>query len=209
MSIYNPAIPAATDFLSDSQVDIRNNFTQADTTMGIDHYNFSDGTSNNGYHKDTHIVKRVGNPATVAGTVINFVKDYTPDTTGGVADTQLFSETAAGVISQLTGKLTGNDGWCWMGGILVQWGITTAVTTGSFSSGTATGTVTFKDRVAGAIPFPTACFVVIPGTRNNAAPTGSRYAGITIITKATTNFTWSCNGSSGAANGFFWVALGN
>ena len=208
MTAYNPNIPTATDFLSDSQVDLRNNFSQANTTYVTDHIAF-DVAPNNGYHKDIHIVKRTGNPAVVADTVIGYVKDYTPDTTGGVADTQLFSETAAGVISQLTGKLTGNDGWAWVGGILVQWGINTAVTSGTFASGTATGTVTFKDRVAGAIPFPTACFVVIPGTRNNAAPSGSRYVGVTVITKSTTNFTWSANGSSSAANGFFWIAIGN
>lgn len=206
---YNPNIPTPTQNLSVSQGFLKINFITSNTSFGKDHYPFDDGTVNNGYHKDVHIVKRAGDPATVADTLITFSKDYTPNTTGGVADTQLFARTALGGISQLTGNLVGDDGWCWCGGILVQWGIATAASTGSFSSGTATGTVTFKDRVTGAIPFPTSCFVVIPGTRNNVAPSGSRYAGITILSKANTNFTWSCNGSSNAADGFFWIAIGN
>lgn len=204
---YNPSIPLPTDNLSVSQGDIKTNFTVNNTCIGVDHIPPSIA-SQSGYHKQAHIISG-SDPANVSATNILYCKDYTPNTTGGTADTQLFNITASGIISQMSGKLTGADGWAWVGGILVQWGVNTATTTGSFSSGTATGTVTFKDRVSGAIPFPTNCYVVIPATKNNADPTGSRYAGITIITKSTTNFTWSCNGSSSAANGFYWMAIGN
>ncbi len=48
---YLPNIPQANDDLSDSQPQILNNFTKADSSFGIDHYAFSDATANNGFHK--------------------------------------------------------------------------------------------------------------------------------------------------------------
>ena len=68
MSVYNNAIPQPTDFLSVSQQDILNNFSQADISFGIDHYTFSDGTANNGKHNQvtTPIITGAAHPSTAA-----------------------------------------------------------------------------------------------------------------------------------------------
>jgi hypothetical protein len=49
-SNFNPAIPLANDRLAKSQQDLLLNNGQLDTSFGVDHYPFSDQTSNNGFH---------------------------------------------------------------------------------------------------------------------------------------------------------------
>lgn len=47
---YKNNIPQSTDFLSDSQLDLLNNFQQLDVSFGIDHYTYSNLTVDNGKH---------------------------------------------------------------------------------------------------------------------------------------------------------------
>lgn len=205
---YQPGKPLPGDLLSDSQGDIKDNFTVANTVMTVDHYPFDDVSTNKGYHKATHIVKQVGgvNPPTVAGTQILFAKDYTPDTSGGTADTQLFSKTGAGGLSQLTGNSASSDGWCWMGGVLIQWGRVTGIS----GTSTQTGTVTFKNRSAGAIPFPTQCFSVTTTCAfTGSTPSGAASVVVKRSTLSATKFDWVFNSNSSAYDSFFWMAIGN
>ena len=51
MSVYNPSIPNSTDILANSQSQFKDNFTQLDTSMDIDHFAFSNNTSDNAKHK--------------------------------------------------------------------------------------------------------------------------------------------------------------
>jgi type II secretory pathway pseudopilin PulG len=201
---YQPNKPLPTDLLSDSQKDLKNNFTVANNVMTIDHYPFDDATANKGRHKDVHIVKRVGNPGATAGAQIVFSKDYTPDTAGGTADTQLFSLTGAGGLSQLTGNSAATDGWNWIGGMLIQWGRKTGLG-GSWP--TTDQTLTFKNRSAGAIPFPNNCYAV---TVTFIGPTSNSTGDICINSVSATNFHWQFTGSSSASfGGFYWIAVGN
>lgn len=208
---YQPGKPLPGDLLSDSQGDIKDNFTVANTVMSIDHYPFADLTTNAGRHKDIHIVKRVGNPATVAGTQILFTKDYTPNTSpASPADTQLFTMTGAGGLSQLTGNNSANEGWCWMGGILLQWG---TVTIGG-SSSHVTGTVTFQSRSAGStIPFPNNIFAINATLTIASSSTTTASNTIAIRSKSITNFLWVYNSSSSSGSAdhpqFYWTAIGN
>lgn len=48
--VYNPGIPQPTDFLSDSQQAILNNFTDLNNKFNIDHYPFSPDTADSGKH---------------------------------------------------------------------------------------------------------------------------------------------------------------
>lgn len=66
MASYNPAIPQSTDLLNVSQVDILNNFSSANTSFGIDHYAFDNGSANNGKHNTvtTPIIVGSAHPAT-------------------------------------------------------------------------------------------------------------------------------------------------
>ena len=47
---FNPDIPNANEKLSASQPVLRSNNQALDTTFGVDHYPFKDGTANNGFH---------------------------------------------------------------------------------------------------------------------------------------------------------------
>ena len=47
---YDPNIPQPTDLLSDSVVDLRINFQAANTSFGVNHYNFADPSNKNGKH---------------------------------------------------------------------------------------------------------------------------------------------------------------
>lgn len=209
--VFNRNRPTAGEKLSNSQPLIRDNFNSSDDTFGVDHYAFSDTTANNGRHKDIHIVKRVGDPAAVVGTGIIFSKDYTPNSTGATVDQQLFTESGSGKISQLTGYSTSSvtNGWQWVGGILIQWGQVTFA--GNLAH--ATSTVTFKDRVVGAIPFPNNIFIV-NGTLQVASSTETVASNILAIRSfSKTQFVWVFNSSSSTGStkypGFYWTAIGN
>ncbi len=209
---YNPNIPNASDFISDSQPQIKANFFSANVAFGTDHTAFS-GVTNFGYHKPVHLISQIAaDPAAVVGTDIIYAKDYTPDTAPvSVADTQLFSRTASGIISQLTGSYPHTEGYAWVGGILIQWGKQT-LTAGQSH---VTGNVTFQSRSAGnTIPFPIDCLNVSMtltiDSVSSTSPTGNTIA---LRSFDQTKFTYVFNSNSGTGSttypGFFWVAIGH
>ena len=198
---FNPNIPNAGDLLSDSQGEMKLNFQTSNTSFGKDHYPFDDGTANNGYHKDVHVVKRVGDPAAVSGSLIVFSKDYTPDTAGATTDTQLYAMTSGGGISQLTGNNSQSDGWAYLSGVLIQWGVIVSIA--------SSGSVVFKNRVAGAIPFPNNLFNVqmTVGVSGSTSHTGSIYVSDSGFSK--TGFSWFNADRSTSQTRFYWFAVGN
>jgi len=207
-SLYKPNIPTGTVNLDVDYQNIQNNFSQLDTSFGVDHVPFSDA-SNNGYHGVIHQPPESATPANIASIGQLFTKLYTPDTTVTTADTQLYFLTGANGLSQLTGGFATSDGWQWIGGVLVQWGIVTQ----SFLATKTSGQVTFKDRVVGAIPFPNACFTVytIPTYVTAAIPGGGATVAInsqTLISHAGTKFDWTFNSNSSGYEGFYWFAVG-
>jgi len=198
------------------------NTNSTDDIIAVDHNSFN--TNNGGYHTIIHQdpgAPRTWSPATqlftppvaaIAGFNQLLTGLYTPNTTGGVQDTQLFNITGGGTASQMTGNLIGDDGWVWCAGLLLQWGIVTSATSGSFPSGAAAGQVTFKDRVAGAIRYSNDCFVVFtsPFWRSAAtvAPDGAASVNVDETTLSSTIFDWKFNSNSGKYRGFFWFAIG-
>lgn len=64
---YKNNIPQPSDNLSVSQNDILNNFAQLDTTMGVNHFNFSDVSGNTGKHTFVEMVALSGTPTIAAG----------------------------------------------------------------------------------------------------------------------------------------------
>lgn len=60
---FNPLIPQPADFLSQSQGDLLNNNGFLDTSFGIDHYKFSNGTISNGFHNKVTTPSFITNPA--------------------------------------------------------------------------------------------------------------------------------------------------
>lgn len=209
--VYKPNIPLPGDNLSVSQGDINNNFLDANASFGVDHYPFDDATLNNGRHKPVHIVKELVNPVPVVGQQIVFTKDYLPDYTGATPDTQLYTITELGGVSQLSGNAsTGTEGWNWSGGVLHQWGFV-AMASGTGTSDHREGTVTFKDRSLFMIPFPTQCFFVVTTvTIANQASTSPASNTVSIFSKSATEFKWTFNttGNITSQPGFYWYAIG-
>ncbi len=204
---YTLGIPATNDNPSADQPLMKINNDNIPPLIAVDHVGFN--LNQGGYHTVIHEITQTIDPAAIAGINQIYSKNYTPDTAGGTADTQLFNRTGVGGISQLTGNSAQADGWNWVGGVLLQWG---TVTSGAFAGGSATGTVTFKNRVGGAIPFPTNCFVVIPNpfwTTASISPNGSGTVNINQTTLSKTSFTWKFNSNSGNYRGFYWFAVGN
>lgn len=198
---YTDDIPDANHNPSTDQPDMKINTNSIDSIIAVDHYSFEEGgLDRDGYHKIIHQAVEASDPTTIA--LINqiYPKNYTPDTTGGVADTQLFTRTASGAISQLTGNFLNAEGWQWIGGVLVQWG--------AIASTSSSGTVIFKDRVAGAIPFPNNCFNVSITLSSTAGFTTTCEVGVRDFTNL--QFRWrSFNLSLGGSDGFYWIAIGN
>lgn len=201
---YNRDIPESTNDPSVDQPNMKINTNSIDDLISEDHVSF--GVANGGYHKVIREITQGANPATIAGVNQIFSKSYTPDTTGGVPDTQLFAKTGLGGVSQLTGNFASTDGWQWLGGTLIQWG-----TVVSAIGNNTTGSVTFKDRVVGAIPFPTNCFCVFATlTSAGGTPTGPGSVSIRTNLLSNTGFSWRGQTVSVSPfTGFFWVAIGN
>jgi hypothetical protein len=67
MSLFLPNIPQAGDNLDFSQGELLTNNQGLDTVFGIDHYKFSDATSNKGFHNQVTTPAIIGgHPATAA-----------------------------------------------------------------------------------------------------------------------------------------------
>ncbi len=129
--------------------------------------------------------------------------NYTPNYTGATSDTQLFSVTGNGGVSQLTGNSALSDGWVWSGGLLFQWGRFTPASTATLS-----GIITFKDRGPGSqgIPFPNNIFIV---NLTYSRPSISLSA-VACVDSTTppipTQFKWRTNGIDTPV---YWFAIGN
>lgn len=195
---YNRDIPDAPNNPSVDQPKMKTNTNSTDDLIGQDHVSF--GIANGGYHKVIHQITQGSNPAAIANINQVYSKDYTPDYTGSTSDTQLFVRTGGGGVSQLTGNDAETDGWCWMGGMLVQWG--------QVSSPGSSGTVTFKDRGPSSkgIPFPNNIFTVVLTPQQNTA---SAFLALDNASPpTTTQFKYKANVGLGLQK-FYWIAIGN
>ena len=116
---YNNNIPNPPDDPADDVGDMNQNTQSIAGIIATDHIGF--GLANGGYHNLIHQPNQtVGGQAVwdpsnagiisaiqatkIAGIQQTFPLLYTPNTTGGAQDTQLFTMTGNGGISQLTGR---------------------------------------------------------------------------------------------------------
>jgi hypothetical protein len=205
---YIRDIPDGPNNPSNDQPNMKTNNNSIESTIKMDHVGFN--KDNSGYHTIIHQVRQTVDPALIPMINQLFCKNYTPDTTGGVADVQLFSANGAGGVVQMTGSAQQQEGFVWCAGLLLQWG---SVTFGGVGSSQVTGTRNFKDRAAGAIEFPTDCFIVIPTLKILNALTTTASNTIAIRTIDNEKFTWTYNSSSSSGSadfpGFYWFAIGN
>lgn len=131
---YLPGIPLATDLLSVSQGNIKDNFTVANTVMGINHYPFDDGTANQGKHKFVEMLVGTLPAGLVSGEGTIYVKAaisrrelfYTNDASGNEWQLTSISNSSFatfGTGTNYSGSNTG--GWTFLpGGLLLQYGFT-------------------------------------------------------------------------------------
>ena len=74
MSGYTPNIPQANDRPSGSQSQILNNFNALETIYGVNHYPWTDASSNQGKHKQVTFPAQTSDPTTIADELALFSK---------------------------------------------------------------------------------------------------------------------------------------
>jgi hypothetical protein len=206
---YNLDIPAGTDNPSADRPFMTENTNSTAGIIAVDHFGFE--VNNGGYHTIIHQPIQSTDPANIPGPP-GFGQTYVRlPRFGSGTDGQLCFRSPNGGISQLTGDNSSLTGWQAIGGVLLQWGINSTPTSGSFSSGKAAGTTSFS------IPFPHGCFVVIPtpfwtGTRPSSTNAASATINSASISSSspTPSFSWDFStNNSGSYTGFYWIAIGN
>ncbi len=193
---YTLDIPNAPNNPSQDQPLMKANTNAIYTLIAKDHVTFGFGASS-GHHTVIHQTVQSLDPVTIAGVNQVYAKNVTPNATITSTDTQLFTKTGSGVISQLTGRLDGAEGYVWVGGILYQWGNADFPSSG----------ITFKTRVTGGIDFPNNIFSVYLTFKNTSGSAVN--ATIGVRNPLTTGFTVSTTGASASWTGYYWLAIGN
>jgi len=198
---YQPGIPTGNLNLNEDYKNIQDNFSQLDTSFGVDHVKFSI-IPNNGYHKSLHIIPQAA-PATVAG----IGQFYCTTVNDGIANDQTFYfKTGGGIVQQMTMNVApkrGTNGYTFMaGGLLIQWG--------KYVAPAGVWPITEQDLTFATsnINFPAHCYNVTTTLSGTATPFTS--GDIFIGTLSTTSFKWRFSGATNAnVTGFYWVAIGN
>lgn len=191
---FTQGYPPDGSSLGQTKSTIRDNIDGTFLTLAVDHINNNGQPGSNpaGYHKVVHMVPQGSNPGALVGYGQLFSKTINSFTT----DQALFWETGSGLIQQLTVNLTPSkttNGYTFLpGGLIIQWGTGTNISSGS--------NITFP------ITFPTACLNVQATIKD----TGNRQF---VYTSAytTSKFTVALLDSSGSAETgtFTWLAIGS
>jgi hypothetical protein len=207
MATFTSGIPNSANTPANDQPLMLGNFNYINESYGKDH-NFTNSSNTSlsnpdGYHTVIHQLLQGSTPPRITNVNQIFAKNYTPPFSGSSTDTQLFSRTGLGVVSQLTGyQAQVSGGWQWVGGILMIWGVA------PLPALNVSGTVTFTSVSGTTIPFPNAIFTIQMTLISTtfAIPTNATLA--IAGTPTTTSFQWAYRGDP-TFNGFYWLAIGN
>lgn len=190
---YNSNVPQATDVLSQSQLDLLNNFQAIFTLVGVNHSNF--GTPNQGKHNFVSMPVQSGNPGTTASEMALYTK-----TSSLTSVPEAFFQRADGSVVEFTSAAQSVTGWTRLpSNILIKWGQ---------SSGT--GSVAVNLSFAGA-PVSSNSFIALVSPFSNGAVSDPNVMA-TVIGLTTTQLTvWTgprvTTGSSAVV--FNWIVIGN
>lgn len=213
---YTLGIPDGPHNPSNDQPNMKANNDAIDAIIAIDHVSFN--VNNSGYHTIIHETTQT-TASTVSGInqifsgvpgVLNVNSTLTTAIPPG-GDTQLFTLTGMGGLSQMTGNKAATNGYVWCAGILIQWGIVNG-THGSSNvfNGGDTGNVTFS--IAN-VSFPNNCFTVFlqPNWKSNVTslPTSQATFLTDTFKLSKTQFSWGLTTSSVQLTSFYWYAVGN
>lgn len=206
--------PTASEFLATSQPIIRDNFNSSDDSFGVDHYQFSDSTNNNGTHKQVQIKEGPANGVIPVGLKGNTWDTIYTSVVAGFGEL-FYVRGASATGAQLTGPgdptvvpiagaLPGGGSYSILGtsfiagGLRLQWGVTTAPT------GTHYTTTQPFNPV-----FPNNCFLVLTSPNINSASNTSNGTS-SVRSQSTSGFVFVLNSpTSGDYRSFQWLALGN
>lgn len=185
---FKPSIPQPGDLISQSQVDILNNFTSIGTAFDVNHVDFNQ--SGAGKHFKVEMPNQSPGPTGVAGQATIYAN-------GG----DIWAIKGAGTAYQLTDGASGNvdststNGSSFLpGGMIIKWGTSTII------GGTNNIGVTYTTSM------PAATFTANGTLNTNAA--GALYT-IGINGKSLTGFTINVNPTPPGNLTIFWVAIGN
>ena len=188
---YTRDKPAASDILSTSQNDIKNNFNTADTSFAINHYAFIETDSDlAGKHKYCTLQEQ-SEPTLVDNEVSLYNKETDEDGTKYSA-LYMKNEGASGTEVQLSLQAkhvsAAASGSSYLpGGVIIKWGFVTG------ASGERT--VTFGEA------FPNNCWsVAVAGNANDTAANS-----INVYTLTTASF----KAKDAGGWGFYYIAIGN
>jgi hypothetical protein len=199
---YTLNVPFATNNPSFDQPNMETNNDNNALLWMIDHHGFNDNLG--GYHNLVHFTTQLTQPAKtpIAGQVYTLIPTAPP----GQTDAQLFYQSPAGIITQLTNSTgvipsPGQNGYTTLpGGFILQWGFTTL-----FKSSIPTPVLFATNN----INFPTNCFNITIGciTGEGNSPGENNYF-IKEGSVSNTGFT-IVNSSGSSARSLYWQAIGN
>lgn len=196
---YTSGYPPDGSSLGQTKSTIRNNLDGTFQTLNVDHVNNNGQPGSNpaGYHT---IIHQVTQSAVTTVTGVNQIFSAIPNTVTingspitnpvpNTSDTQLFSLTGGGQLSQLTGSLPSGNGYAWIGGVLLQWG--------------AASTSTPPTQVNFPVKFPNAAFAVVCNVFNS----GSNVRSVSEVSGV--NQTGFTPISTNSSNQIYFIAIGN
>ena len=184
---YEPNIPLSNDKISQSQVDLLQNFQQLNTRFGQDHVSFSTGT-NSGFHKQVTIPAVLpGDPVIATPGGVFYTKDVT-----GVTQAFFRNQTTVTQLTGLPQDLVSNGSITFGAGLILKWGF-------QASNGTKLLPVVFTTA------FPANVFSIqVTGILNDDT---QKTFSVKQGTPSTTGFTAQL--SATAYFGIYWFAIGN
>ena len=204
---YTPGYPPDGSSLGQTKSTMRNNLDGTFQTLAVDHIdnNGSPGSKPAGYHTIIHQVSQ-----TSVNTVANYnqvfsgipgtlvVNGTTTSAIPSNGDTELYSLSKNGVLSQLTGNNAGFNGFVWVGGLLFQWGTINA------TSGNPTVNLAATPNVV----FPNNLFNVQVTRQHNATSPGSSF-GFWVNTAGLSPSGFQIISNDGHTWSYNWFAIGN
>lgn len=201
---YTDNIPQSGQTLGQTQAAVNTNFTIIRTVQQVNHEDFDN--ANEGKHKFLQMPEQVSAPTTAANEAGFYSKVGT-----NPAETNLFFRAEGSgfeyqmtsAISASTGRFgstsaTSPNGWTFLpGGLIYQWGVTSASSSSSVLVTLATSNIDFPTGILN---------VQLTPTRATSSP-GSTF-GFWVSTSDYTNTTFRIVNQSGHSYAFFWTAIG-
>lgn len=199
---YQPNIPSAPDKISQSQVDLKQNFQQLDSRFGQDHVTYSTGT-NSGLHKQVSIPDPLlGDPVVANPAGVFYTKAV-----AGITEAFFRNQTTVTQLTGLPADVVGNGSVTFANGFIIKWG-TMQPKPGDIVDNQFFFFPDGPGPMVGNEPFPTNIFAVVVFGIKNTTGIHSLYL------KSTATGDFNVNGfivrsDDTWSQGFMYIAIGN